>query len=162
MGKLVARNDKIAFFGVKNGETETFQRMTNFTALAISKNPKEYTRRYVDEVYDQTDVTAYSPSIAFTFDQYTTNGVHSDIASISDEEKVGIDAIRNIILVDLNSDGTTAGTKKAVKRAFAVVPDTEGGTDSYTIGGNFKTKGRAIAGTVATTDDWMTITFTAS
>ena len=94
---LVTRNKKVAFYKVG----DKFLRMTGFTSMAKSANPKEYSRQYVDETGEITDVTGYSPSIEYTFDQYTNNEVHQDIAEITEDEKLGNDAVREIVIVDI-------------------------------------------------------------
>lgn len=102
--KLVSRSRKVAFMGVTSGTggsgTETFHRMTKFTDMSKSSNPAEYSRQYVDEDGEVTDVTGYSPEISYAFDMYENNAVHNDIIDITDNEKMGDDAVRNIIVVD--------------------------------------------------------------
>ena len=140
---LVKRSDKVAFYGIKaaEGDTYTYHRMQGFTDMSTSKNPIEYSRQYVDEDFEQADVVGYSPSIAYGFDQFAGNAVHEDIAKISDDELLGSAAIRPIVLVDL----TKASGVNAVKRDFAVIPDSEGdSTDAYTYSGNLKVKGDKI------------------
>ena len=157
---LVKRSDKIPFFGVTSGDSVTFKRMTGFTELSISKNPKEYGRQYIDEEFEQSDVVGYSPSMSYSFDKYSDNDVHKVMANISDNELCGDDAVRSIIIVDL-TDGSDDAGYKAVKRDFAVIPDSEGdSTDAYTYSGNFKVKGEKVFGTATSDDDWQTITFT--
>lgn len=161
MSELVKRHEKLAFYGIPSGSgddiTYTFHRMKGFDEITTSKNPKEYSRQYVDEEFEQTDVVGYTPTISFGFDEFSGNAVHSDIKSIFDEEKTGADAIRPIVMVDMRSE-----TKKAIKRDFTVVADSEGdGTDAYTYGGTFRAKGEKIAGTATSSDDWQTLTFTA-
>lgn len=156
---LVKRSDKVAFYGIKSeqGDTYTYHRMQGFTDMSTSKNPIEYSRQYVDEDFEQADVVGYSPSIAYGFDQFAGNAVHEDIAKISDDELLGSAAIRPIVLVDL----TKASGVNAVKRDFAVIPDSEGdSTDAYTYSGNLKVKGDKIKGTATSADGWKTITFT--
>ena len=158
-GNLMKRSDKVAFYGIKatEGNTYTYHRMQGFTDMSTSKNPIEYSRQYVDEDFEQADVVGYSPSIAYGFDQFAGNAVHEDIAKISDDELLGTDAIRPIVLVDL----TKASGVNAVKRDFAVIPDSEGdSTDAYTYSGNLKVKGDKIKGTATSADGWQTITFT--
>lgn len=157
-GNLMKRSDKVAFYGIKatEGNTYTYHRMQGFTDMSTSKNPIEYSRQYVDEDFEQADVVGYSPSIAYGFDQFAGNAVHEDIAKISDDELLGTDAIRPIVLVDL----TKASGVNAVKRDFAVIPDSEGdSTDAYTYSGNLKVKGDKIKGTATSADGWQTITF---
>ena len=159
--EMVRRSDKKAFFGTGEGVITTYDRMFGFTEMNNSKNPKEYTRQYVDELYEQTDVTGYSPSMSFGFDQYTNDPVHADIAGICDNEKTGKDAIRSIVIVDFTQAGTAQDTFIAKKRDFVVVVDSEGDSlDAYTYSGTFKTKGETVWGTAATTDEWETCTFT--
>lgn len=164
---LVARAKKIMFYGipesVEDSPTFTYKRMKGFTDQSTSKNPKEYARQYVDELFEQTDVVGYSPSISYGFDQYTGNAVHDDIVKITNDELIGNDAVRPLILVDLSAASATDKTAPAIKRDFAVIPDSEGGSmDAYTYTGNFKSKGDKINGTATTDDDWLTITFAES
>ena len=37
------------------------------------------------------------------FDQYTNNEVHQDIAEITEDEKLGNDAVREIVIVDMTA-----------------------------------------------------------
>jgi hypothetical protein len=161
-GTLVQRSDKVAFYGVVSGATTTYHRMQGFTDMNKSLNPTEYSRQYVDEAFEQTDVVRYSPSFAFTFDQYKGNAVHDDIAKLADDEVVGTSAVRSIILVDFTKEATvTPGTFEAIKRDFSVIAESEGGsTDAYTYSGTLRVKGEKIKGTAETTDDWLTLTFT--
>ncbi len=158
MKKLIKRSDKVAFYGVKDGENVIYKRMTGFTDMSISKNPKEYTRQYIDEEFEQSDVVGFSPTISFTFDSYLDNDIHKDITDISDLELVADDATREIIIVDLNREKEDG--YYAIKRTFSVIVDTEGGSlDAYQISGTFKVKGEKIFGVANTTDSWETCTF---
>ncbi|MBQ6169791.1 MAG: hypothetical protein IJK30_07540 [Ruminococcus sp.] len=154
MSGIVARHKKVAFFGVVSGNTETFTRMPKFTQLTTNKNPMEYSRQYVDEPFQETDVVGYSPSISYAFDRHRSSVVQDDIVKIHDEELIGDDAVRNIVVVDVE-------TGEAVQRSYAVIPSTEGDNiNVYTYSGNFKTKGELIQGTATSSDDWQTCTFT--
>lgn len=157
---LVKRSDKVAF--MEGAVPGTADRMKNFTALSGAKNPKEYTRQYVDEAFEATDVVGMSPSIEFAFDQTTGNAVHTALAAIIDGEKLGDDAIVSIIMVDMSVEGVPVGTYPATKRDFAVVPGADGDNmDAYTYAGEFKAKGARIPGTATTTDAWATCVFVA-
>lgn len=102
MGELIKRSDKKAFYGVKSDTETVYTRMRYFTELSTSKNPVEYSRQYVDESQERADVVGYSPSMSFNFDEYTGDAVLEDIVSIINEEKLGTDAQREIILVDFS------------------------------------------------------------
>lgn len=158
-GILTSRAKIVAFYGIKSGSGDsaavTYYRMQGFTSLSTSKNPKEYTRQYVDEEFEQTDVVGYSPAIAYTFDRYDGNVVHDDIARITNGELTGNDALVDIVVVD-----TTKSTQNAAKRTYAVIPDSEGDSmDAYTYSGNFKVKGDRVEGNATVSADGLTCTF---
>lgn len=162
---LVSRCDLKAFFGVAGEAGTVFTRMRGFTTMSESKNPKEYTRHYVDERHETTDVVGYSPSHSFNFDKYKGDAILEDIVSIIDNETVGTEAHREIIQVDFSKpvgDGF-----EARKRVFAVIGDSVGDTtDALTYSGNFKPVGSVVTGVATieapangTPDTVETITF---
>ena len=151
---LKKRSQVLAFYEIPSS---TINRMTNFTSLSKSMNPKEYSREYVDVDGEITDVVAYAPSIEYAFDCMTDNAIHADIAAISDESKTGTDAERNIYTVDLTK-ASGAGFV-CYKKPYAVIPDAEGDSmDAYTYGGSFKSKGTAIKGVAVLNSDKTVIT----
>ena len=159
--KMVKRSQRVAFYGVTSDGETTFYRMTGFTEMAKSANPKEYTRQYIDEEHERSDIVGYSPEFSYSFDMFAGNPVHEDIAAVSDEEKTGTDAVREIVIVDLTQEGGAEKTFKAVKRAFSVIPNSEGNTtDAYTYSGSLKVVGDKVVGTATSEDNWQTIAFT--
>jgi len=157
---MIKRCEKLAFMGVTESNSTVFKRMTKFTELTVSKNPKEYTRKYVDEASERNSVVGYSPSISYKLDYEPTDAVHSAIANIANGEITGDNAVKNIIIVDLSSDNGQ-GTCSAVKRAFSVIPSSEGDdAETYTLSGSFKASGDIKLGTATSSDSWKTITFT--
>lgn len=162
---LVKRSDKVAYLGCMgaNGEgPEKFNRMCGFTTLSQSKNPSEYSRRYVDEDFEETDVTGYTPSYAFGFDQYKGDPVHEEIVEILDNEKLGTKAVRNIVIIDFSKPASEPDSGyEAVKRSYSIIGDTEGdSTDAYTYSGNLRVKGERIKGTATVDEDEQVATFT--
>ena len=158
--KLVKRSDKVSFFGNMSTGTETFNRMRGFSTLSGSKNPKEYTRQYVDEEFETTDVTGYSPSIAFGFDQYKNDPVHDEFVEILDGEKTGTEARRNIVTVDFSQ--ASGSGYKATKREYSIIGDADGDSmDAYTYSGNLKATGKRITGVATLNSDSSIATFTA-
>lgn len=158
--KLVKRSQKVAFYGVKGTGETVYHRMTGFTEFSKTSNPKEYNRQYVDEEFERSDIVGYSPEYSYAFDAFSGNAVHTDIAAISDEEKTGTDAVREIIIVDLTQAGDS-GKYEAVKREFSVIPDSEGdSTDAYTYSGTMKAYGERVSGSASSADDFQTVTFT--
>ena len=158
--KLIKRSDKVSFLGCISEGTETFNRMRGFTTLSGAKNPTEYSRRYVDEEFETTDVTGYSPSLDFGFDQYSGDTVHDEMVKILDGEALGTEARRNIVTVDFSQEAGE-GSYKAVKREYAIIGDAEGDSmDAYTYSGTFRSTGKRIVGTATVDENGAVATFT--
>lgn len=159
--KLVNRSDRVAFMEVDIGGTKKYVRMTEFTAMTNAKNPKEYSRHYVDERSERSDVVGYAPSTEYSFDRTTNTPVHNAIAKIHDGEAIGTDSHVNIVVVDL-FDVASDNKYMARKRTYSVIPSQDGeGTDALIYSGAFKSVSEIIPGTASTTDEWKTLTFTA-
>ena len=158
--KLIKRSDKVSFLGcIADGE-EVFNRMRGFTTLSNAKNPTEYSRRYVDEEFETTDVTGYSPSLDFGFDQYSGDPVHDEMVKILDGEALGTEARRNIVTVDFSQEAGE-GSYKATKREYAIIGDTDGDSmDAYTYSGTFRSTGKRIVGTATVDEAGAVATFT--
>lgn len=155
--KLVKRKDKVAYMNVGTKEAPDYQRMRKFTELSNSANATEYSRTYVDEG-EVTDVTGYSKEKSFNFDQYTNNKVHQKLVDIIEEEKIGDEAIVEILVVDKTTK-TEENQYTARKRNYAVVADSDGdSTDAYTYGGSFKKNGNFEKVTVTLSEDEMKAT----
>ena len=158
--KLIKRSDKVSFLGCISEGTEKFNRMRGFTTLSGAKNPTEYSRRYVDEEFETTDVTGYSPSLDFGFDQYSGDPVHDEMVKILDGEVLGTEARRNIVTVDFSQEAGE-GSYKAVKREYAIIGDAEGDSmDAYTYSGTFRSTGKRIVGTATVDEAGAVATFT--
>ncbi|MBR4173031.1 MAG: hypothetical protein IKR46_01510 [Clostridia bacterium] len=157
---MIKRSEKLAFMQVTEGASAVYRRMTGFTELSVSKNPKEYSRKYIDESAERSAVVGYSPSISYKMDYEPENSVHSEFAAIADRELVGEDAVRNIVIVDLTTEDNS-GVCSAVKRAFSIIPTTEGDdSETYTLSGNMKASGEIVFGKAETEDGWQTLSFT--
>ena len=163
-GNLVKRSDKVAYYGIPDvNNAVTYTRMQGFTETTKSKNPIEYSRQYVDESFERSDVTGYSTAMSFAFDQYKDNPVHEDMVEMADNDVLGTDAVRDIVLVDFSDPvDETQRTFHAKKRPFSVIFDSEGGeVNAYTYSGNFKAAGDTVSGTATVAADGKTLTFAA-
>ena len=100
--KIVRRSQVVAFMDTdKTGSAQKLERMTGFTTMTNSKNPKEYSRQYVDEDAERSDVVGYAPSIEFSYDRHTNTPVHDRLSEIHDKELLGDDAHVDIVRVEL-------------------------------------------------------------
>ena len=159
--ELVKRSRKVAFMNVSTTAIANFLRMTKFTEISKSKNPTEYSRTYVDEDGEVTDVTGYSEEISYNFDQHVGNLVHKKLADIADDEKTGANALVEILQVDLTEpmgDGY-----KARLRTYSTVPDADGdSTDAYTYSGAFRKNSNMTIGVAKLSADGKKEKFTPS
>lgn len=154
---LVGRHKRVAFMDA-DGSGKTFTRMTGFTSLSDGKNSTEYSRQYVDEASERSDVVGYAPAIDYEFDRYTNDPVHEKIAAITDDEILGTEAQVDIVVVDLFEQKTSETTCTARKRTWSVIPDTEGdGTDALIYKGSFKAAGEITKGTATATDGYVQV-----
>ena len=161
--KLVGRHLRVAFMNTDaTGSSPKFERMTNFTTMTNGKNPKEYSRQYVDEIAERADVVGYAPAIEYSFDRYTNNPVHEKIATIHDGEKLGDDAHVEVVVVDFFKKSDNGDKCYATKRTYAVIPDSDGdGTDALVYSGSLKSVSDIEDGYVAETDfTSKTVTYT--
>lgn len=157
---MIKRSEKLAFMQVTEGASTVYRRMTGFTELSVSKNPKEYSRKYIDETAERNAVIGYSPSISYKMDYEPENTVHKEFSQIADHELTGEDAVRNVIIVDLTTADQN-GVCDAIKREFSIIPSMEGDdSETYTLSGNMKASGEIVFGTATSSDGWKTITFT--
>lgn len=162
--KLVKRSELVSFMEVisATSSTASYVRMEGFTDITMSKNPMEYSRRYVDEDSERTDVMGYNESISYTLDRYSGQAAAEEIIKITENELTGTDAVRKIITVDMTTaTGNGSGTISAVARIrpYTVVPDSMGGsTDCLTYSGNLKSNGAMEEIMVKTTDQFLTVT----
>ena len=117
-----------------------------FTTLKESKNPKEYTRKYVNMKTEKTDVIGYAPSLEYSLDVYSNSPVVALIVAITDEEKTGSDA--TVTITNVNRwDADQSGKCKAVQRTYAVIPSGKGdGTDALIYSGTMKATSDIIKG----------------
>ncbi len=155
---MINRSERLAFMEVIDGSKKVYKRLTGFTEFSLSKNPKEYSRKYIDEDIERSQVVAYAPTISYKFDYEMGNDVHAFLSKIAENEIIGEGAECDVVIVDtLNYNGSGA---KAIKRRFTIIPQTEGDDkDAYTISGTLKAVGENMIGIAKTTDYWKTITF---
>ena len=151
---LVTRSELLSYMNVGTSSAEKWVLIgEGFTTFTESKNPQEYERNYVHEKSARTDVVGYAPSIEYSTDIYTNNEVIDKIVKITDEELVGSAAQVEICHVhtwdvQTPASGGTSAVCGALKRKYAVVPDSKGdGTEALIYSGNLKAVGDVIKGT---------------
>lgn len=152
---LITRDQMFSLMECADGEAHLIGE--GFTDLSESKGAKEYTRKYVSYKTEVTDVIGFAPSISYSCDVISGDPVVKEIIDITDNEKTGADAHRNIITVNGWEEQTEPGKYKAYRRKYAVIPDSKGsGTEALIYTGTFKARGDLEPGVF----DTATKTFT--
>ena len=108
--------------------TPTYSRIgEGVTDFTESKNAQEYTRQYIDDQSETTDVVGYSPSVAYSADIYTDDPVCQKLVAVTDGELVGNAAQVDVVTANEYEIEGEATTCTAYKRTYSVVPDQKGG-----------------------------------
>lgn len=146
---LLMRADLAHYMDTSDTSTPSYTRIgEGFTDFTESKNSKEYSRQYIDEYTERTDVTGYAPSIAYSADIYSGDAVCEKIVEITDSEAVGADAQVVIVTANEYEITGTATTCNAYQRTYAVIPDTKAsGVEQLTYTGTLKAVGDQVHGT---------------
>ena len=154
---MLSRNKKLAFIEVYNDDGDVgYERLTGFTEFTVNLNPKEYSRKYVDEVGERSEVVSYQPTISYRFDREANNSAQQVFVEAADFECVGDEATVTIAIVDLSKPAT--GGAEVVLRNYIIVPDTEGDdANMYTYSGTMKACGSKTYKRGMSNDDWMTL-----
>ena len=142
--KTRKRSEKLAFLEVKTDSTSKYVRLEGFTTQTFNANASEYSRQYVDEDTERTDVKSYAESINYAFDQYVGQEALEEIVKITENELTGFDAVRKIIVADMatltgSGDKVPTYSAEATVRSYTIVPSSNGDTtDCMTYSGDFK------------------------
>lgn len=149
MSDLVFRYQWESYMSVPDGNSTTNHLIgEGFTSFPEAKNPKEYTRKYIHNKTEQTDVIGYAPSISYSCDLIADDPVVQEVVNITDNELVGAAARRDIISVNLWDETETDGTYVAYKRTYSIVPSNRGdGTDAMIYTGTMKACSDIVKGT---------------
>lgn len=155
--ELVLRCQFESYMECGTGDTKAFHLIgEGFTSFPEAKNPKEYTRKYVNYKTEKTDVIGYSPSISYSCDCISGEPCVQEIVRITDGELLGKDTHRRIVSVNC-FDQKSEGKYAATMRTFAIIPANKGdGTDALIYTGTMKAVSDLITGTF----DRATKTFT--
>lgn len=128
-----------------------------FTSFSEAKNPKEYSRQYVHEKTERSDVVGFAPSIAYSADMHSGDPCVERVAKAHDEEQIGNAAHVEIVAVNLWEKGTAEGTYVAYKRTYSIIPDSKGdGTEALIYSGNLKAVGESEKGEFNAKDNTFT------
>ena len=153
---MLNRNVKMAYVRTEDGNKSIYKKLTGFTEFAVSYNAKEYTRKYIDEINEKTEVVAYQPSISYSFDKIEGEISQTPFVQAAENEITGNEALAQIVIVDFRYgylDGISA-----IYRDYIIVPDAEGDdANVYTYSGTLRAYGEKHKVVVTSGDGWETL-----
>lgn len=98
---LILRCQWEAYLGCLASGSQTFELIgEGFTSFPEAKNPKEYTRKYINYKTEKTDVIGYAPSIEYSADCISDDPVVKEIVEIHENELTGSDTHRDVVSVN--------------------------------------------------------------
>ncbi|MBE6657126.1 MAG: hypothetical protein E7604_01650 [Ruminococcaceae bacterium] len=141
---LVTRSDMRSYLLVNGVYREIGEGFTDFTE---NKNPKEYSRQYIHESAERTDLVGFAPSVTYAFDVFDADEVQAALMEIMLSEAVGDAAAVTVVTAFLHKPAED-GCVEAVCREYTVCPAKLGaGTEALICSGTLKARGDAKRGT---------------
>lgn len=135
---LVTRSNMRSFMMVNGRYCEIGGGFTDFTE---SKNPIEYSRQYINEATERTDIVGFAPSVTYAFDVLDADEVQGALMEITVSEALGDAAVVSVVTAFLhnrNEDGYAIATR----REYTVCPGKLGqGTEALIVTGTLKACG---------------------
>lgn len=140
-----------------------FELLSVFTEANESPSAQTSSKRYTTQSSATQSVTGYEWSVPFSADQMESDKVVEYIRGIGEMCKTGTDAESEYLVVDLDVEGTAAGTCRArlIKVAIQVeeFPDNDG---ELGVSGNFLGQSDPVEGTFTLADKSFVAGFTAA
>jgi hypothetical protein len=141
---LITRQDMRSYLLVNGVYCEIGDGFTDFTE---NKNPKEYSRQYIHESAERTDLVGYAPSVTYAFDVFDADAVQAALMEIMLSEAVGDAAAVTVVTAFLHKK-TEGERVEAIRREYTVCPTKMGnGTEALICSGTLKARGDAQRGT---------------
>lgn len=144
---LIKRSQWRAFMNTGTSASPVFNLMgEGFTQLDESKNPVEYSRKYIHEDSERTDVVGYAPSLDYSVDTHSGEPAIEKIVDVHENEYTGNDAQVEIVSVNMFEAGASSGSYVAYKRTYAIIPGSKNGDNALVYSGTFKACGDKVKG----------------
>lgn len=157
----IKKSDRVMFIEVE----KSFYRFKKMTNKENSFNAEDEEYQYVDMATKEKEVSGYAPSTSIEFNVDNSIMAQKPIVDVFEKELLGTAAEITACEVHLDEDYTEGnaptGAKKAFKRNYTVIPDSDSGeAGPLSYSGDLSAKAEKIWGYATTTDNWQTCTFT--
>ncbi|MCM1578086.1 MAG: hypothetical protein NC078_04725 [Ruminococcus sp.] len=145
--KIAMRSQVHGYMNMGDGENEKWERLGQGWKK-FSENPNAQTEsvQYIDSDSETTDTVSYSNQIAFEYDlMYTENSIKK-VYDIAKQEKVGDEALVDILTVDAFEETSGMEEVTAYRRKSSVAVSSLDGTKKMTMSGNLNAYGNTTIG----------------
>ena len=140
---LVTRSGMRSYLLVNGAYCEIGDGFTEFTE---NKNPREYSRQYIHESAERTDLVGFAPSVTYAFDVFDADEVQAALMEIMLSEATGDAASVTVVTAFLHKS-CGENRVEAVRRDYTVCPAKLGaGTEALICSGTLKARGEACRG----------------
>lgn len=113
-----------------------------FTEFTENKNPREYSRQYINETVERTDIVGFASSVTYAFDVYENDKVQKTLLDMTCREAIGEDAVVTIVTAFLYKNTENAKCVEAIRRKYTVCPSKLGnGMDALICAGTLRAYG---------------------
>ena len=149
-----ARRKQSNYIDLGESGTPAFEFMgSGFTDLNEEPGAQVGSKRYINDASSSSSIKGYDWKSPFTADQILSQLVIKDFVEIGELQKTGEDAVRDYVIVDLESKvGSTGSVYKARKIKVCVEVSAFGNEDGeMTCSGNLLGIGDVISGSFDTT-----------
>lgn len=147
VNKIAMRSQVHGYMNMGTGETESWERLGQGWKK-FSENPNAQTEsvQYIDSDSETTDTVSYSNQVSFECDLMYTEASVKKVYDIAKQEKVGDEALVDIVTVDAFEE--TAGKQEvtAYRRKMSVAVSSLDGTKKMTMSGNLNAYGSTVIG----------------
>lgn len=147
---MVMRYEEELYMNTGTTSTPVWTRIgEGFTEAGVSFNGQTYTVKYISDKNERNYLVGYSPEIGFDANIYTNNPVMEKILDVIKQEKLGTDALCQIVIVDAYEwDGIGPNVAPARKRDWTIVPEgMSSGVEALLMNGAFQSAGETEFGT---------------
>ena len=145
--KIAMRSQVHGYMNMGTDESEKWERLRKGWKK-FSENPNAQTEsvQYIDSDSETTDTVSYSNQISFECDLMYTEDTIKKVYDIAKQEKVGDEALVDILTVDAFEEAAGNRVVTAYRRKSSVAVSSLDGTKKMTMSGNLNAYGSTVIG----------------
>lgn len=145
--KIAMRSQVHGYMNMGTGETESWERLgQGWKKFSENPNAQTESTQYIDSDSETTDTVSYSNQVSFECDLMYTEASVKKVYDIAKQEKVGDEALVDIVTVDAFEETSGKQEVTAYRRKMSVAVSSLDGTKKMTMSGNLNAYGSTVIG----------------